>query len=235
MRHVSGAEFPRQGCDQALRLELTQGPHHVRLRKQFVRTIGWRDQLALFEPTQTRCEGASQLGANARDVRIGPPLGEHGLIDPGWAFVGCLSVELHRRQRLKFRCCGGLARHRLAAQRHESAACRHVARPETTQLRVVHPSVDGIDDHAGAIGDLIHHAHSHHLADQRRLARSTHEQGHSRGTAIDPGFGQRPLHHPGLTMPCSRHRTCQRRRDQPCTLAIIVPAGCAGYRPEPLD
>ena len=37
------------------------------------------------------------------------------------------------------------------------------------------------------------------------------------------------------TMPWSRrHRTCQRRRDHPCTLAIIVPAGCAGYRAESL-
>ena len=39
-------------------------------------------------------------------------------------------------------------------------------------------SCDGIDDHAGAIGDLIHHAHSHHLADQRRLARSTRRTVH---------------------------------------------------------
>ena len=37
-----------------------------------------------------------------------------------------------------------------------------------------------------------------------------------------------------LTMPWIRHRTCQRRHERPCTLAIIVPAGCAGYRDEPL-
>ena len=56
-------------------------------------------------------------------------------------------------------------------------------------------AVDGIDDHPGAVGDLVDHADADDFADQWNLARLLLEQGHAGRSPVDADLLQRALHH----------------------------------------
>ena len=71
----------------------------------------------------------------------------------------------------------------------------HVVRLQPAKLDVVHAGVGAVDHHVVAVGDLVDEADADHLADQRLPARAAIEQGVAGGAAIEPGIGQRPLHH----------------------------------------
>ena len=58
----------------------------------------------------------------------------------------------------------------------------------------MNPSIDGVDDDPGPIGDVIDPADANNLADQRRLTRPALEQRQGGGTPIDTGLLQGPLH-----------------------------------------
>ena len=83
----------------------------------------------------------------------------------------------------------------VAAKNNDDAARRYLGRLQPAEFGVVHATVDGVDHHPGAVGDLVDQSDADHLADQRCLARPALEQRHGRCAAVDAGLLQSPLHH----------------------------------------